>query len=106
MTAMQEIPLVPTGTNGEAVEATPAELDAYVAHFQARVLQDAMREATATYWRRRAQTFLDARARPGDFLGNSTLEQRRARWCRLTEIAKACEARAQVALIQDDEVIR
>ncbi|WP_344004811.1 hypothetical protein [Nocardioides lentus] len=99
MTAVQEAPVTPAGVT-EGPDA--AEVDAYVAHFQARVVQDAMREATASYWRRRAQTFRDARARPGDFLGDSTIEQRRARWCRLTEIAKACEARAQVALIRDE----
>jgi hypothetical protein len=33
------------------------ELDDYVAHFRTRVLQDALAQATAAYWRRRAVQF-------------------------------------------------
>lgn len=35
------------------------DLDAYVSHFRARVLQDALAEATTAYWTRRAETFAD-----------------------------------------------
>lgn len=42
----------------------------YLEHFAARVLTDD--EATAHYWRRRAQAFRDAAPRPGDYIGNAT----------------------------------
>lgn len=65
-------------------------------HFQRRVIQDAMAQGTAHYWRRRAQALRDARPRPTDFHGESTLEQRRDRWRRLTQIADACDAHARL----------
>lgn len=37
--------------------AHPTLLDAHLKHFTRRVLQDALAEATATYWRHRATTF-------------------------------------------------
>lgn len=74
------------------------DLTEYVAHFRERVLQDALNEATASYWTRRAETFEAARHRPGiDYPGRATLDELRARWCALTETAQACRARAQVS---------
>lgn len=35
----------------------PFDLAEHVEHFRARVLQDALAEATAAYWERRAETF-------------------------------------------------
>jgi hypothetical protein len=67
----------------EIVRATRG-LSEHVEHFQARVLQDALQEATASYWRRRAATF----AR----VGNE----------RCDEIAQACRNAATVALLQDE----
>lgn len=52
-------------------EPRPAtQLARHLAHFQWRVLQDALTEATASYWEHRAQT-LDEAARPrrGDYQG-------------------------------------
>jgi hypothetical protein len=73
----------------------------YVKHFQARVLQDALNEATAAYWLRRAAEYeAAARPRPGGWVGfNSTSEERAARRQRMQETAAACRARAQVSLI-------
>ena len=51
----------------------------YVAHFQARVVQDALTEATSAYWIRRARQF--------EAVGND----------RCDEVALACRARASVA---------
>jgi hypothetical protein len=48
---------------------TVAGLVAHVEHFQHRVIQDALAEATAAYWRRRADQFDAAQPRPGDYLG-------------------------------------
>lgn len=56
--------------------ATP--LDQHLAHFQWRVLQDALCEATADYWERRAHTFAA--------VGNA----------RCDEIAQACRNKAQL----------
>lgn len=70
-------------------------------HFQRRVITDAFNEASASYWNSRADTFDKARPRPGEFHGNLTTEELSAKWCELTEIATACRARAQVALMDD-----
>jgi len=76
---------------------------AYVDQFRARVVQDALSEATADYWLRRAETFEAARHRPGvDYAGNATLDVLRARWVELTEVALACRNRASVAYFPVD----
>lgn len=78
------------------------DLDVHVEHFRARVLQDALNEATASYWLRRAEAFEAARPRIGDFHGQATPEHLRAKWDELTEIATACRNRAAVALWHED----
>lgn len=60
-------------------------------HFRARVLQDALSEATAAYWRRRAATFLWAAPRPGDFTGQASADE-------LAEQAEGCQATAEACL--------
>jgi len=78
------------------------DLPEYVEHFRARVVQDALNEATASYWTRRAETFEAARHRPGiDYPGQASLDELRERWRDLTEIATACRNRATVSLMQD-----
>lgn len=81
-------------------------LDEHTAHFRARVLQDALTEATRSYWLRRAETFEAAKPRPGDYFGKLTRDEVRAQWYRLDEIARACRARAEVSILDDvaDEV--
>lgn len=56
------------------------DLAEYVQHFRGRVLQDALNEATAAYWTKRAQQF--------EAVGNE----------RCDEIAQACRNRAALAL--------
>lgn len=95
--------------------------DDELAHFRARVIQDAINEATASYWLRRAQQFEDARpdpartppgrSRPGEYNGGPVdfetgtpsrqpdLDELRARWVALTVIAQACRNRATVSRI-------
>ncbi|MGD7707253.1 hypothetical protein [Microlunatus sp. Y2014] len=66
-------------------------------HFRARVLQDCLSEATAAYWRGRAQTFEDARPKATDYNGRATSAQLAAKDAELAAIAAACRARALVA---------
>ena len=74
----------------------------YVEHFRERVLQDALNEATASYWARRAEMFENARHRPGiDYPGLATIDELRVAWCELSETAQACRNRATVSLMQD-----
>lgn len=80
---------------------TPDTLTEHVEHFRLRVIQDALAEATAAYWHRRAQTFEDARSRPGDYAGEATPEHIAARDAELTGIAQACRARAALAHLTD-----
>jgi hypothetical protein len=73
---------------------TPVDVD----HFRYRVLQDAFAEATAIYWRRRADQFRAALPRPGDFPGTETTpEQVAERRRRIHAQIEACELRARYA---------
>lgn len=77
------------------------DLAQYVEHFRARVLQDALNEATASYWIRRAEAFDAACHRPGiDYAGKASLDDLREQWVRATVTAVACRHRASVALLQ------
>lgn len=81
-------------------------LDAYVERFRRRVVQDALAEATNTYWNRRADAFDRARPRPGDFTGRATAAELAERDARLSAVAQACQHRAAVSMLQcldDDE---
>lgn len=73
-------------------------------HFTKRVLTDCLVEATAAYWLRRSARMIDARPRPGDFTGNATRAELSAQWQRLTGIAQACRARAQVSPIDPQTI--
>lgn len=79
--------------NAEAADSLVDHVD----HFQRRVLRQAIYDATAAYWRARAEVFEAARPRPDDYRGRATeLDLREAdRRCR--EAAQACLARAQAA---------
>jgi hypothetical protein len=68
----------------------------YLEHFAARVLTDALNEATAHYWRRRAEAFRDAAPRPGDYTGNATLTELAELSQRCLDTAQACERRADL----------
>lgn len=71
-------------------------------HFQHRVLQDALNEATATYWLKRAEDFERARPRPGEFRGQARAEDLAEADARCAAIAQACRERAEVSLFADD----
>lgn len=78
------------------------DLPGMLDHFRARVVQDALTEATAHYWRRRADTLEAARPRPGDFTGKATSDEIAAVDRRLTAAARACRERAAVSLLGGD----
>ena len=71
----------------------------HLEQFRARVLADALNEASAAYWLRRAVQFDNARPRPGDYTGAATPQQLAQRDARLAEVAQACRAAADVALL-------
>ena len=76
-----------------------AELVAYIEYFQKRVVQDAITEASAGYWRSRADRFEAAMQRPGDYTGQATEADLLAQRDRLEQTATACRARAEVSLL-------
>ena len=61
-----------------------------------RVVSDALAEATASYWERRARTFEDAAPRPGDWTGLATPGDLLAARERCLGAAAACRARASL----------
>jgi hypothetical protein len=67
-------------------------------HFQARVLQDCLTEATAMYWLGRAQQFEDAAPRKGDYHGNASRDDLLDRWERCKATAAACRVHARLLL--------
>ncbi len=71
-----------------------SQLPDYVEHFRFRVLQDALTEATADHWRRRATSFDAALPRPDDFTGRATPESIEEQRMRVAATALACRQRA------------
>lgn len=74
-------------------------LAAFTEHFHQRVLQDALAQATAGFWLRRAAQFEAAKPRLGDFHGQMTRAELSAKWQELDAIARACRGRASVATL-------
>lgn len=71
-----------------------------------RILQDVFTEGLAAYWERRAQTFEDARAKPGDYQPphlQVTEEERAQRDRDLAETALACRRRAEFIRAHGDQ---
>lgn len=79
------------------------EVEEYVEHFHRRVLQDALNQATRTYWLRRAEQFEDAKPRLDDYHGNATRAELSRQWNLAHETAEACRRRAEAALFQDQD---
>lgn len=68
-------------------------------HFRARVMQDALTEATAEHWERRADALNAAAAAAADpdaQHGNAGIEERRERWQRCADAALACRRHASL----------
>lgn len=74
-----------------------------LAHFQIAMIRDAMNTATASYWLRRARDFASALPRDGDYLGQSTPEQREARKQRLLQIVQNCVHRSTICELTPEE---
>jgi hypothetical protein len=73
-------------------------IDIDVDHFRARVLQDALTEATTSYWVHRAYQFMEAAPKPGDFPGQAPRAQLAEARRRCQAIALACRWRAQLIM--------
>ena len=69
----------------------------YLDQFVRRIVLNAINEADATYWLRRACELEAGMSRPDDYAGNATREELAARNRRLREVACACRNRAAVA---------
>ena len=109
MTEKRSRPSDQTGTATcytDADSVTPAhEPISYLERFGRRVLQDALSEASAAYWRRRANDLRAARHRAGDFLPPGRLEAARTRWRELTAAAAACDNAARFIEMYGHELL-
>jgi hypothetical protein len=65
-------------------------------HFRARILQDALTEATAQYWLRRAEQFEAAAPQPGDYNGQATQVELAKAWVQCKTAAIACRWHAEL----------
>lgn len=72
----------------------------HVGHVRERFLQQTLCEATALYWRRRADEFDAARSRPGDYAGAATPAEIAARDAGLAASAQECRLAAELAPLQ------
>lgn len=79
------------------------ELPEYVEHFRERVLQDALAQATASYWHKRAEAFEAAAPRPCDFTGRATEEELEFRRRAMATAAQACRQKAALMLGGDGD---
>lgn len=70
--------------------------------FARRVLADALCEASARYWEKRADALEAAAPRPDDFHGEATREELNAAWTRCMADAARCRAHAE--LLRDRSV--
>ena len=92
----------PDDSSTAATRRIEQQIAEHVSTFGRRVLQDALAEATSSYWLNRAQTLDAARSRPGDYVGAASPEDLRRRDDELAQVAAACRARASLALIDTD----
>jgi hypothetical protein len=73
-------------------------IDIDIDHFRARVLQDCLTEATASYWIHRAYQFQEAAPRKGDDHGFAEYDELIDAYQRCMGIALACRRRAQLIM--------
>jgi hypothetical protein len=67
-------------------------------HFRARILQDALTEATAAYWLRRAEQFEAAAPQPTDYSGHASQEQLTKAWVQCQTAASTCRRHAELIM--------
>jgi hypothetical protein len=65
-------------------------------HFRARILQDALTEATAQYWVHRAYQFHQAAPKLGEFHGDATRDELNEAWRRCHATTQACLSHADL----------
>ena len=82
-----------------------AGLDSYFANFSGRLVQDALNEATAVCWTRRAEEFERAVHRPGDFPGLCSVKQIEEANARCAAKALACRRRASLCEFPDFDAV-
>lgn len=73
-------------------------------HFRARLLQDALTEATAQYWLRRADQLAAGAPRPDDFHGQATPEELADRAQRAKAAAEACRRHARLLRMEPEPI--
>lgn len=81
------------------MSTTPFDLD----HFQHRIVREAMKEATAAYWTKRADQYAAAMPRASDHIGRRSYDDVAARAIRLQTIVTACRNRATLCELSPDE---
>jgi hypothetical protein len=74
-------------------------------HFRARVLQDALTEATAHYWVHRAHQFQQAAPTVGEFHGQATRDELNQRWLECMATTQACLNHAELIRQESPEPI-
>lgn len=70
-------------------------LDYHIDQFSLRTIQQCITESMSIYWIKRAQVLEDARHREGDFVGQATAEELKARDDVLTMAATNCRRHAK-----------
>jgi benzoyl-CoA reductase/2-hydroxyglutaryl-CoA dehydratase subunit BcrC/BadD/HgdB len=76
-----------------------------IEHFKARLLQDALTEATAQYWIHRANQFQQAAPRLNEYHGQASDEQLRDAWLDCMATAEACRRHAKLTRPESPEPI-
>jgi hypothetical protein len=89
-------PRAPQVTGEDAV-ANVGPFLSYLENFHRRVMQDALTEATGSYWLQRAATLDNAVPSPGDYTGLATDDDLDLRRRELQAVVLACRQRAAVA---------
>lgn len=89
-------------TTASSVPPEGMDGETWISLFTRRVLADALCEASARYWERRAATFEDAAPRPGEFHGRASREELSAAWQRCHRDADRCRRHAE--LLRDRSV--
>ena len=76
-----------------------------IGHFRARILQDALTEATAQYWLYRAHQFQQAAPRLGVYHGQATRDELNQRWLECMATSQACLNHADLIRQESPEPI-
>lgn len=89
-------------TTFAAFSIPPEGTETWLDMFVRRVIADALNEASARYWTRRAEVLEDAAPRPGEFHGKATREELSSAWRRCHADAERCRRHAE--LLRDRSV--